>query len=109
MNWQEACREQCTELAEWSKKAYGEENPIKIAGIVCYEAGDVLRDVVRIEDYPDLQKLYLKQAKVSLGDVLAMSQLLCGMLGLNFDEVYKEGCQRAIDRCKEKLEGKDGF
>ncbi len=97
------------ELVNYSKRAYGDESPMKIAGILCYESGDVLRDVVRIEDYPNLKDLYLKQAQVSLGDVLAMSHLLCSMLGLDFTEVYEKGCQRAIDRCKEKLEGKNGF
>ncbi len=97
------------ELTGLSLKAYGEEPPRKIADIICYEAGDVLRDMIRMEDYPDIRSLYLSQAKVSLGDVLAMSQLLCSMLGLDFTEVYESGCKRAIDRCKEKLEGKDGF
>ncbi len=97
------------DLITWSEKAYGKETPQKIAGIVCYEGGDVLRDTVRIEDYPDCASLYLKQAKLSLGDVLAMSQLLCTMLGFDFEEVYKNGCNRAIERCKEKLEGRDGF
>jgi len=97
------------ELKELSLKAYGEEPPRKIADIICYEAGDILRDIIRIEDYPDIKGLYLSQAVVSIGDVLAMSQLLCSILGLDFDEVYDVGCQRAIDRCKEKIEGADGF
>lgn len=97
------------EIRNWCKRAYGEENPTKIAAVISYEAGDVLRDTIRIEDYPHMADLYKTQAKVSLGDVLAMSQLFCSMLGWDFDEVYEDGCQRAIDRCKEKLEGKDGF
>ena len=97
------------ELRELSLKAYGEEPPRKIADIICYESGDILRDTIRMEDYPDIIYLYLKQAKVSLGDVLAMSQSLCTMLGFDFGEVRKEGIERAIDRCKEKLEGMDGF
>jgi len=97
------------ELVEMSLKAYGEEPARKIADIICYESGDVLRDVIRIEDYPDIANLYLKQAQVSIGDVLAMSQLLCSKLGFNFDEVYKLGCERAIERCEEKLKGMDGF
>ena len=96
-------------LVEMSLKAYGEEPPRKIADILCYESGDVLRDTIRIEDYPDCRDLYIKNAAISLGDVVAMSELLCTMLGLDFDEVHKRGCQRAIDRCQEKLEGKDGF
>lgn len=97
------------ELQALSVKAYGDEPPRKIADIICYEAGDILRDIIRMEDYPDIANLYLSQAKVSLGDVLAMSQLLCKVLGLDFQEVYEYGCQRAIDRCKEKIEGMDGF
>ncbi len=97
------------ELAEISIRAYGEEPPRKIADIICYEVGDVLRDIIRMEDYPDIRNLYLSQAKVSLGDVLAMSQLLCTILGLDFSEVHALGCKRAIERSQEKLEGKDGF
>ena len=44
------------ELTRMSLLAYGEEDPIKIAGIICYESGDVLRDMVRIKDYPDIGK-----------------------------------------------------
>ncbi len=98
-----------TELVALSKQAYGNETSQKIASVLCYEAGDVLRDIIRIEDYPHIADLYLKQAKVSLGDVLAMSQLLCSMLGFDFEEVYKFGCERAVESCKEKLEGMDGF
>ena len=98
-----------TELRNWSIRAYGEETPLKIASVITYEAGDVLRDMIRIEDYPHIKDLYKSQAKVSLGDVLAMAQLLCSFMGWEFSEVYDKGCQRAIDRCKEKLEGADGF
>ena len=97
------------ELVEYSYKAYGEETPTKIAGIICYEAGDVLRDMVRIDDYPNIANVYEKQGQVSLGDVLAMSQLLCAMKGWDFDKIYQDGCERAIERCKEKLQGRDGF
>ena len=97
------------ELTNYAMRAYGNETPMKIAGVICFEAGDVLRNLVRIEDFPDLKKVYQKQLQVALGDVLAMSQLLCSMIGLDFWEVYDDGCQRAIDRCQEKLDGKDGF
>ena len=97
------------ELEQWSKRAYGNETPFKIAAVICYEAGDVLRDITRIDDYPHLTNVYRKQAEVSLGDVLAMSQLLCSFMDMSFENIYTSGCQRAIDRCKEKLEGKDGF
>ena len=97
------------ELENYSKRAYGQEVPLKIAGIICYEAGDVLRDIVRIEDYPHMENVYRKEARVSLGDVLAMSLLLCSLMEFDYEDVFNEGCDRAIDRCQEKLEGKDGF
>ncbi len=97
------------ELVEMSIKAYGKENPQKIAGIICYEAGDVLRDMVRIEDYPDMANVYEKMAQVSLGDVLAMAELLCSMKVWDVERIKAEGIARAVDRCREKLEGKDGF
>lgn len=97
------------ELNRLSTEAYGIEAHRKIADIIVYEAADVLRDTIRIEDYPDIEELYRRQAFTSLGDVIAMSQLLCSRLRFDFQEVYREGCKRAIDRCKEKLEGKDGF
>ena len=96
-------------LVEWSKKAYGNEPKRKIADIIVYEAADCLRDCIRLEDYPQDKELYTKLLGVSLGDVLAMSQLLCSMAQLDFAKVYNDGCQRAIERCKEKLEGRSGF
>ena len=102
-------KELAGQLVEMSNKAYGNETPMEIAGVICYEAGDVLRDMVRMEDYPDMANVYLKLLKTSLGDVQAMTQLLCSMLGIDFDDNYTNGIERAIERCKEKLEGKDGF
>lgn len=96
-------------IKDWSIKAYGIEPIRKIADIICYEAGDVLRDTIRLEDYPDCKGLYTKNLVVSLGDVLAMAQLLCNMMGIEFEDIKQQGLDRAIDRCKEKLEGKDGF
>lgn len=98
-----------SKLRAMSLKAYGQESLSKIASIVTYESGDVLRDTIRMEDYPDIASLYKSQAKVSLGDVLAMTQLFCDLIGWDFEEIHKLGCERAIERCKEKLEGKDGF
>ena len=98
------------ELEQYAKRAYGEnEPPFKIAAIMQYEAGDVVRNSTRIDDFPDLEGIYKKQAQVSMGDVLAMAQLLCSKMGWSFQDLYEDGCQRAIDRCKEILEGKDGF
>ena len=97
-------------LLEMSKKAYGPKETInKIAGIICYGAGDVLRDTVRMEDYTNMASTYRSLLKTSLGDVLAMSQLLCSMLDLDFEDAYVTGMERAIERCKEKMEGKNGF
>lgn len=97
-------------LHQLSLEAYGQnESALKIAAIMAYEAGDTVRDMVRIEDYPEIRDIYEAQGKVSLGDVLAMAQELCTVLGWDLIEVYAQGCQRAIDRCEEKLEGKDGF
>lgn len=99
-----------SKLLGMSFEAYGDTETLnKIAGIICYEAGDVLRDTVRMEDYPDMAITYLNLLKSSLGDVLAMTQLLCSMLKLDFEDVYVTGMERAIERCKEKLDGKDGF
>ncbi len=97
------------ELVELSLKAYGKEPLRKIADIICYESGDVLRDTIRMEDYPDCFDLYKRNLRTSLGDVLAMSQLLCSMADLDFQVVYEEGCKRAKERCQEKLNGMDGF
>jgi hypothetical protein len=97
------------QILNWSNKAYGIEPDAKIAAVINYEAGDVSRDFIRISDYPECSELYESQARVSMGDVLAMCQLLCTRKGWNFQAVYKDGCQRAIDRCKEKIAGKNGF
>lgn len=96
-------------LLSWSLKAYGKEPNSKIAAIVNYESGDLSRDFIRIEDYPDCPELYERQAKISMGDVIAMCRLLCAKQGWDFSTIDKEGCQRAIERCKEKLQGKNGF
>ena len=97
------------QILSWSYKAYGQEVDTKIAAIVNYEAGDLSRDFIRIEDYPDCVELYERQAKTSMGDVIAMMRLLCAKRGWDFNIIDKDGCQRAIDRCREKLAGKNGF
>lgn len=98
------------ELAVWCARAYGsQETPLKIAAIISYEAGDLVRDMVRVEDYPDMAETYEAMGRTSLGDVLAMGQQFCTLKGWEFQAVYRDGCARAIDRAKEKLEGKAGF
>ncbi len=97
------------ELQIWCARAYGTEPPLKIASIMGYEAGDLVRDMIRIEDYPHMSDTYEAMARTSLGDVLAMAQQFCNGKEWNFQAVYNEGCDRAINRCKEKLDGKDGF
>lgn len=96
-------------LAYWSGKAYGKEEPFKIAAVMNYEVGDVVRNLSRMETYPDYKGDYMIELKNSLGDVLAMAQLLCDMLELDFGEVYMKGYQKAVERCKETIEGKSGF
>ena len=96
-------------LGEMSVRAYGREQLSKIASIIAYEAGEIIRDTIRMEDYPHITALYKSLAKVSLGDVLAMAQLFCDMAEFDFNEVYNQGVERAIQRCREKLEGRDGF
>lgn len=96
-------------LAEICERAYGKEQPLKIASIIGYEAGDLVRDMIRIEDYPDMAKVYTKMAQVSLGDVLAMAELFCGMMCWDFEIIRKDGVDRALERCEEKLDGKSGF
>jgi len=99
------------ELTDAIVNAYGEEPLRKIADIICYESGDLLRDTIRLEDYPDdvSQRIYMKQSFVSVGDILAMSQLFCNKAGFKLSDVYEQGCERAIERCKEKMKGMTGF
>ena len=96
-------------LSYWSVRAYGKEAPFKIAAVINYEVGDVVRNLSRMETYPDYKDDYMIELKNSLGDVLAMAQLLCDMLGLDFSDIYMKGYQKAVERCKETIEGKSGF
>ena len=98
-------------LRYWSNKAYGKENesPMKISAVLMYEAADLSREINRLETYPDEEVIRKVNIRTAIGDVLAMTQLICAMLDMAFSEMYMEGCQRAIERCKEKLAGKGGF
>ncbi|KKL13237.1 hypothetical protein LCGC14_2527750, partial [marine sediment metagenome] len=95
-------------LQYWSNKAYGKENesPLKISAILMYECADLSREINRLKTYPDEEVLRRANIKTAVGDVLAMTQLICAMLDLDFSEMYMTGCQRAVERCKEKLSGK---
>ena len=96
-------------LRYWSNKAYGNETPFKIASVIMYEAVDIAKEQIRLDDYPNEESIRKVNIKTAIGDVLAMTQLYCSMIGVDFYESYMDGCQRAIERCKEKLQGKGGF
>lgn len=93
----------------WSNKAYGKEPPFKIASILLYEAVDISKEQTRLDDYPDESAMRMANIKTAVGDTLATTQLYCSMVGIDFGEMYMDGCQRAIERCKEKLQGMGGF
>ncbi len=97
------------DLLYWSNKAYGKEMPYKIATIILYEAVDIAKEQTRLDDYPEEQTVREVNIKTAVQDTLAMVQLYCTMKGYDFGNEYMEGCQRAIERCKEKLQGKGGF
>ncbi len=96
-------------LKYWAHKAYGNETPLKIASVILYESADILKEQTRIDDYPDEETERNITIKTAIGDELAMTQLFCSMKGFDFYEMYMEGCQRAILRCKEKMQGMGGF
>jgi NTP pyrophosphatase (non-canonical NTP hydrolase) len=97
------------QLRYWSNKAYGKEPPIKIATILAYEAVDIAKEQIRLEDYPEEGVIRKANIKTAVGDVLAMVQLYCAVMGFDLYELYMEGCLRSIERSKEKLQGKGGF
>ena len=97
------------DMAYWSRKAYGEETPFKLASIILYEACDISKEQTRLDDYPDEEQIREVNIKTAVGDVLAMTQLYCSRKGLDFYTEYMNGCSRAIERCKEKRQGKGGF
>lgn len=93
-----------------SNKAYGKETPFKIASIIVKEAANIVHEELRLEDYPDKDvSLRHKNIDTAIGDVLAMTQLYCSKTKREFQDLYIDGCQRAIERCNEKLNGRSGF
>jgi hypothetical protein len=97
-------------LLYFSNKAYGKETSFKIASVITKESANLIHEELRLEDYPGIDiSLREKNIDIAIGDILAMTQLYCSKKGKNYNELYMLGCQRAIERCKEKLEGRTGF
>lgn len=96
-----------TQLKTWSDKAYGVETqtPVRISLIMAYEVADVMRAANRMDSYPQDYDRYLSYARTGIEDTLAMAQLLCTILGIDFEKAHTNGCERAIMRCEDKLDG----
>jgi hypothetical protein len=89
-------------LEYWRDKAYGKEVPAWIAGILAWEAIDLMKSLEKSR----MEPLYKAEIKTALGDILAMAQEICTLEKLSFTDLHFEGCQRAAQRCAEHIKAK---
>ena len=90
-------------MSYWTHKAYGKEKPSEIALILKREANDVLKMTLGMENDFSNFDVYEIELRNALGDVQAMTQLICLLANVDFSDVYMTGMQKFIERCKERI------
>lgn len=66
--------------------------------ILTYEWGNAVQRIYYSIRFPDDKEIYLKDAKLKLGEVLTMFQMLCQELGFDFEEVREQGLEHTKER-----------
>lgn len=82
-------------------------NSMRTLVILLYELGAVAHDLIYAKNAPDdrARIANMTNAKANMADVLTQLRLLAEQLGINFDELWKEGEERFIERHEELKKG----
>lgn len=69
--------------------------------IITYEWGKTVQNIYYALRFPDDKNIYHRDARLELGDMITMVQMLCQELGFDFGELREEGLRHLKERYNE--------
>jgi len=93
------------QLEYWANKQYGDIPLSFIASGVVSNSNDLHKLLLLIEEHNDDAAAGTIEVKMAIGDIVGLCWRICYKLGMNYDDVFFEGCQRMACKMQEMVEG----
>ncbi len=92
---------------QFRNKAFGSESWKDVSTIITYEWGFVLKSLFYADFGDRVDSTHLAYAKSEMLDVMAQIDVLCQILGWDFDDLRRDGAEKFLTRMMEYVENNE--